>query len=108
MSARYRDSNPCTSFWQVIFAMAWNQRPDLANKFRLAIGSFIDEYQNKIQVSTWWLWAGVVVGWPLLGRCVCVRVLSMLTLVWVLGRSWSGMMRRGGSARWQSWTTRTQ
>lgn len=35
---------------QVIFAMAWNQREDMVNKFRLAIGSYIEEYNNKVQV----------------------------------------------------------
>lgn len=35
---------------QVVFAMAWNQREDMVNKFRLAIGSYIEEYNNKVQV----------------------------------------------------------
>lgn len=32
----------------VIFGLAWSQRPD--TKDRLAIGSFIEEYTNKIQI----------------------------------------------------------
>lgn len=31
--------------------MAWNQRPDMVDKFRLAIGSFVEEYSNKVQVD---------------------------------------------------------
>lgn len=30
--------------------MAWNQRADMVDKFRLAIGSFVEEYSNKVQV----------------------------------------------------------
>ena len=34
----------------VIFGLAWSQRPDSNSRFRLAVGSFIEEYTNKIQV----------------------------------------------------------
>jgi len=34
-----------------MFAMSWNQRIDMVNRFRIAVGSFIEEYSNKIQVS---------------------------------------------------------
>ncbi|VDP30962.1 unnamed protein product [Soboliphyme baturini] len=37
----------CESEWN-LYAMNWSQRPD--KKFRLALGSFIEEYSNKIQV----------------------------------------------------------
>lgn len=32
----------------LIFAMNWSIRPDI--KFRLAIGSFLEDYTNKIEV----------------------------------------------------------
>lgn len=44
------NTSPIYPMSQVIFAMAWNQRSDMSNRFRLAIGSFIEEYNNKIQV----------------------------------------------------------
>lgn len=31
-----------------VYATSWSVRPD--KKFRLAIGSFIEEYNNKVQV----------------------------------------------------------
>uniref|UniRef100_A0A7S2RS73 Uncharacterized protein n=1 Tax=Rhizochromulina marina TaxID=1034831 RepID=A0A7S2RS73_9STRA len=34
----------------VIFSMAWSQRPEHSSRFRLAIGSFIEEYTNKIRL----------------------------------------------------------
>uniref|UniRef100_A0A3Q2CG70 Uncharacterized protein n=1 Tax=Cyprinodon variegatus TaxID=28743 RepID=A0A3Q2CG70_CYPVA len=38
-----------------VYAMNWTVRPD--KRFRLALGSFVEEYNNK--VSSWkpsWLW----------------------------------------------------
>ena len=35
---------------QTIFAMAWCNRPGDRYKFRMAIGSFVEEYSNKVQV----------------------------------------------------------
>lgn len=35
----------------VIFATAWNQREDMKDRFRIALGSFIEEYNNKVQVG---------------------------------------------------------
>eukprot|EP00961_Rhodomonas_salina_P076872 1031690-Rhodomonas_salina.2 len=34
--------------WE-LYGMSWSVRPD--KKFRLAIGSFIEEYSNKVQVA---------------------------------------------------------
>jgi len=34
----------------VIFSMSWSQRVEETNRFRLAIGSFIEEYTNKIRI----------------------------------------------------------
>lgn len=31
--------------------MAWNQREDMKDRFRIALGSFIEEYNNKVQVG---------------------------------------------------------
>mmetsp|Transcript_13911 Transcript_13911/g.23585 ORF Transcript_13911/g.23585 Transcript_13911/m.23585 type:complete len:327 (+) Transcript_13911:66-1046(+) len=33
-----------------IYGLAWSQRPEAHSRFRLAIGSFIEEYTNKIQI----------------------------------------------------------
>ena len=33
-----------------VFSMNWSVRPD--KRFRLALGSFVEEYNNKVQVST--------------------------------------------------------
>jgi WD repeat-containing protein 68 len=30
--------------------MAWNQRTDMSNRFRIALGSYIEEYNNKIRI----------------------------------------------------------
>jgi WD repeat-containing protein 68 len=30
--------------------MAWNQRADMSNRFRIALGSCIEEYNNKIRI----------------------------------------------------------
>lgn len=38
----YRYEAPFT-----LYSMSWNQRPD--KKFRLALGSFIEEYNNKVK-----------------------------------------------------------
>ena len=32
-----------------VFSMNWSVRPD--KRFRLALGSFVEEYNNKVQVS---------------------------------------------------------
>lgn len=37
--------------WQ-IYAMGWCQRSDPADRYRLAVGSFTEEYNNKVQVSS--------------------------------------------------------
>lgn len=34
-----------------IYAMGWCQRSDPSDRYRLAIGSFTEEYNNKVQVS---------------------------------------------------------
>jgi len=31
--------------------MAWNRREDSRDRFRIALGSFIEEYNNKVAVS---------------------------------------------------------
>lgn len=31
--------------------MAWNRREDMRDRFRIALGSFIEEYANKVQVG---------------------------------------------------------
>lgn len=36
--------------WQ-IYAMGWCQRSDPGDRYRLAVGSFTEEYNNKVQVS---------------------------------------------------------
>ncbi|CAD5225745.1 unnamed protein product [Bursaphelenchus okinawaensis] len=33
-----------------LYGMAWSTRPEPENKFRLAVGSFIEEYNNKISI----------------------------------------------------------
>ena len=33
-----------------LYAMGWSQSPRQENSFRLALGSFIEEYSNKVQV----------------------------------------------------------
>ena len=34
-----------------VFSMNWSVRPD--KRFRLALGSFVEEYNNKVQVTEW-------------------------------------------------------
>ena len=34
-----------------VFSMNWSVRPD--KRFRLALGSFVEEYNNKVQVTHW-------------------------------------------------------
>ena len=34
-----------------VFSMNWSVRPD--KRFRLALGSFVEEYNNKVQVTKW-------------------------------------------------------
>mmetsp|Transcript_30750 Transcript_30750/g.71095 ORF Transcript_30750/g.71095 Transcript_30750/m.71095 type:complete len:341 (+) Transcript_30750:128-1150(+) len=34
----------------VVFGLAWSQRQEERNRFRLALGSFIEEYTNKVQI----------------------------------------------------------
>ncbi|KAM3575267.1 hypothetical protein VYU27_002853 [Nannochloropsis oceanica] len=34
----------------LIFAMAWNQRANMSDRFRIALGSCIEEYNNKIRI----------------------------------------------------------
>lgn len=36
--------------WQ-IYAMGWCQKSDPTDRYRLAVGSFTEEYNNKVQVS---------------------------------------------------------
>jgi len=38
-----------TAPWTV-FAMAWSHRPDPSSQFRLAIGSYVVEYKNSVQI----------------------------------------------------------
>ena len=33
-----------------MFGLAWSQRQEERNRFRLALGSFIEEYTNKVQI----------------------------------------------------------
>lgn len=35
-----------------IYAMGWCQRPDPTDRYRLAVGSFTEEYNNKVQVRS--------------------------------------------------------
>lgn len=35
-----------------IYAMGWCQRSGPSDRYRLAIGSFTEEYNNKVQVSS--------------------------------------------------------
>lgn len=37
--------------WQ-IYAMGWCQRSDPTDRYRLAVGSFTEEYNNKVQVMS--------------------------------------------------------
>lgn len=37
--------------WQ-IYAMGWCQRSDPTDRYRLAVGSFTEEYNNKVQVRS--------------------------------------------------------
>lgn len=38
-----------TAPWMV-YSMAWSMRRDPSAEFRLAVGSFIEEYNNRVQV----------------------------------------------------------
>lgn len=38
--------------WQ-IYAMGWCQRSDPTDRYRLAVGSFTEEYNNKVQVRVY-------------------------------------------------------
>ena len=46
-SAKRKEIYKYEAPWNV-YAMNWSVRPD--KKFRLAVGSFIEEYNNKVQV----------------------------------------------------------
>lgn len=35
-----------------VYSMAWSVRDDPSCKFRLALGSFIEQYDNKVEVRT--------------------------------------------------------
>lgn len=35
-----------------IYAMGWCQRSDPGDRYRLAVGSFTEEYNNKVQVGS--------------------------------------------------------
>jgi WD repeat-containing protein 68 len=41
----YRYDSP-----HVLYAASWSYHPDPAKKFRLAVGSFIEEYNNKVAI----------------------------------------------------------
>lgn len=36
-----------------LYSCSWSMRPESHLKFRLAVGSFIEEYNNKVTIEYW-------------------------------------------------------
>ena len=72
----------------IVYGMNWSVRPD--KRFRLALGSFIEEYSNKVYtVNKFYSWLITcfcirLAGWHSVGRIFSVFAKSAVSILMVL------------------------